>query len=182
MRRQLAGLRPYQLYSADTAAAVFRETGRIQATACAGIAVLAGGMLFGAHTEMPFLADLAGACDGARYLSAWEYPPLFDWLAGFVGLFLTGLYCLLLFHVRSIPPPAVYCEGCDGAGWVRDLEPTRGGCPRCRGDRFTYFGRSVPSGGALPFSTLVEPQVAGRALVERYRSHRWHERLWHEWR
>ena len=180
--RVVSGLRPYRLYKVETAAAIFRETGKTQATAFAVVALVVGGTVFGAHIEEPLLASFAGACDDARYLSGCEYPPLFDWLAGLLGLTVTAVYCAVLLTFRRAAPPTVYCEGCDGAGWVRDLEPTHGSCPYCRYDRFTYFARSVPTADALLFSTLVESQMTGRALIDRYRAQTWRDRLRHPWR
>jgi hypothetical protein len=58
--RVVSGLRPYRLYKAETAAAIFRETGKTQAIAFAVVALVLAGKVFGAHVEVPFLASFAG--------------------------------------------------------------------------------------------------------------------------
>jgi hypothetical protein len=143
----------------------------------AGVVALLGGLFAIAHAEAPLLAQLAGACEGVRYLSSCRYSPLYDVLAGLLGLLLCGGYVLLLFRtIRRVPAPTVYCQRCDGAGWVRDIEPTHGHCPRCGHDRFAYrYFRAGPGPG---FRVIVEPDVRGEALITRRDSQgRW-SRLW----
>ena len=152
---------------------------RTQAPIFAGIAPLFSGLVLAAHVEMPLLADLAGACEGERYLALCAYSPLYDGLAALLGLLFYGAFLLLLFrYVRNAPPPTVYCRHCDGAGWVRDLEPTDGRCPLCQNDLFAYYQHAVPTGRGLNLTKLLEPEVRGGVLIARRKAQGWWSRLW----
>lgn len=134
-------------------------------------AVVVAGLSLVGHMEFPMLAEFAGYC-----ADAWRcdgYPGYLDWLAGGAGFLLFGCYGMVLarFQRGRPPAPTVFCEGCDGAGWVADLEQSNGLCPRCRQDRFTYVSTPQPIGMAL--NTIVEPGMAGRDLLERRRAHPW---------
>jgi hypothetical protein len=177
--RRLPGLRPHRLYSAATADAVYRDGRRGQIWTVAGIAPLFSGLVLVAHVEMPLLAQLAGACEGARYLALCAYSPLYDGLAALLGLLFYGAFVMLLFHfIRHASPPTVYCRRCDGAGWVRDLEPTAGRCPLCHHDLFAYCRHAVPTGRGLNLSKLLEPEVPGIMLIARRKAQGWWSRLW----
>src|SRR5687767_725089 len=177
--RRLPGLRPHCLYSAVTADAIYREGRRSQIRIVAGIAPLFSGLVLAAHVEMPLLAEIAGACEGARYLALCGYSPLYDGLAALLGLLFYGALVVLLFHfIRHAPPPTVYCRHCDGAGWVRDLEPSGGRCPLCHHDLFAYYQHAVPTGRGLNLSKLLEPEVRGIMLIARRKAQGWWSRLW----
>ena len=176
---RLPGLRAYRLYSEATADAVYREGRREQAWVFAAIAPVIGGLFVVLHQEAPLLADLAGACEGERYLRLCPYSPVYDGLAAGLGLLLYGAFVLLLFRfVRHAPPPTVYCQHCDGAGWVRDIEPTEGRCPLCRRSLFAYYQHAAPTGRGLNIRRLLEPEVGGEALVARRKAPGWWSRFW----
>lgn len=169
-------MRAYRLYNARTQATIKRQAGRGMSAIFAGVSVLAGGLLLGGHMEEPILADALGACEGVELLVDCEYPAYYDWIAGLLGLVGMGLFAALMFRIRRAPLPTLFCEGCDGAGWVRDLEPAIGRCPRCRHDRFTFVERHAPSSSVaspIPLHTVVEQHVRGRDLIDRARGLRW---------
>jgi hypothetical protein len=175
--RRLRGLRPYRLYSETTAHAVYHEGRRSLVWVLVGIAPVFAGLVAVAHAELPFLAELAGACEGERYLALCPYSPLYDWLAGSIGLLVYAAYVVLLLrYVRRAAPPTVYCLRCDGAGWARDLLPTGGRCPFCRHDLFAYYRHAVPMGRGL--APVLEKEVHGETLIARQRAQGWWSRLY----
>jgi len=104
------------------------------------VAVVSGGLIGGLHyEELPFLADWLGYCDGAGFPAECEYPGRLDWLAGVAGGVVMGFVLVPLVPLaRRRFRPSVFCRGCDGAGWIEDLVPTGGRCPRCGSDRFDF--------------------------------------------
>jgi rubredoxin len=66
-------------------------------------------------------------------------------------------------------PPTLTCRRCGTSGWVLDIEPHGGRCPRCGADRFDYriwFGGGNRLGPRL--IRLREYDVAGAMLVQRF--------------
>jgi hypothetical protein len=126
----------------------------------------------GIHHEAPFLAWTTGACPRAGYAYECAARGRFDVVAGALGLVLLGGLTKALFRWRRIPP-TVRCLSCERWGWVMDLEPREGRCPRCAGSRFSYRTRLVGAHADAPFVRLFEEHdVDGAALVRRWRETR----------
>jgi hypothetical protein len=134
------------------------------------VALLGAWLGAGIHHEAPFLAWMTGACSRTGYAYECAVRGRFDVVAGALGLALAGGLTRLALRWRRIPP-TVRCESCGRWGWVMDLEPREGRCPRCAGSRFHYRTRlaGVHAGGG-PLLRLVEERDAdGAALVRRWR-------------
>jgi hypothetical protein len=123
------------------------------------------------HHELPVLAWAANVCSPEGY--AYECPRTpYNAAAGAIGLVLFAGVSLLAYRHRRIPP-TVECRSCGGRGWVMDLEPREGRCPRCAGSRFTYRTRLASGGPLGPTVQVVhEPEADGAALVRRFRETR----------
>jgi hypothetical protein len=144
----------------------------------AGSALIVGAMVGAAHyTEAPFVASWLGYCDGLRYLSDCEYPASLDWVVGAATALLFGL--LLAPLVRLAPRrvrPSIYCRGCNGMGWIQDLDRTEGRCPRCGSVRFDYEETTVEAvyhyDTGYPVGAprrVTQKDVAGPDLLQRLR-------------
>lgn len=159
------------LYDEETGAILRREAapGRLLVF---GGATLVAGLLFGVlHHELPFVAHWTGACSPDDYAYECAARPFYDAVAGIGFTVLMGAFCFVL-HQRAPMRPTITCRGCGTSGWVLDIEPTAGRCPRCGADRFDY--RIVLAGyGVRPtFAFVREQDVAGADLVERFRATR----------
>jgi hypothetical protein len=130
--------------------------------------LIAAGLVGVMHRELPFLARMTGQCSPGEY--AYECDTLaYDVVAGLIGFVLFGAFAALAFRYRRIAP-TVRCGSCGGRGWVMDLEPREGRCPRCGGDAFSYRTVLAGSDGLGPVLRHVEEaHVAGTALVDRFR-------------
>jgi hypothetical protein len=136
------------------------------------VVTLMFGILSGVlHRELPFLARMTGQCGPDQY--AYECDTLaYDALAGFLGFMACGVLAAVVYRYRRIPA-TVRCESCGGRGWVMDLEPRDGRCPRCAGHFFSYRTNLPGAHGLGPVVHRVEEEhVEGHALVKRFRETR----------
>jgi hypothetical protein len=138
-----------------------------------GIATLVCGVLFAAlHHELPFLAYWTGACSPDDYAYECAARPFYDAVAGVA--FTLSMGALALLALRYAPfRPTITCRGCGTRGFVLDIEPSAGRCPRCSNERFDYqiwFG----GGGALGprLERFREHDVAVADLVQRFQETR----------
>ena len=138
-----------------------------------GISALVGaGLVAAAHHELPFLAHWSGACSPEDY--AYECPARapYDALAGVAALVIFGALAIAAHRFARFPP-TLRCRRCGTSGWVLDIEPHGGRCPRCGGDRFDY---RIWFGGGTGFGPLLErvheEDQAGRDLVRRFQDTR----------
>ncbi len=140
------------------------------------MALLSGALIGGANHEEPFFAAWLGYCDGVRYLVECEYPPAIDWIAGLVGALVIGLVVAPAIPLaRRRIRPTVFCRSCPGAGWIEDLVPRDGRCPRCGGSRFDHERTALDTlfaGESVFFLPRRdrERDVAGSDLVARLRA------------
>ena len=154
---------PGALFDPATRSAHDRRFGRGYRMAVPVVTLLVGGLVGGYHYEEPFLPYWLGVCGDGVDRADCVYRPVLDWLAGFGGALAFGLFALAAYKFRRIPP-SVTCLGCGGRGWIVDLEPTGGRCPRCGHDRFRYL-RVVAAGvPAIRLWRLAE--VDGRELLQ----------------
>jgi hypothetical protein len=134
--------------------------------------LVAGGLFAALHHELPFLAHWSGACSPADYAYECETRGFYDAVAGVAGTAVFGA-CAWLAHRLGPMRPTVTCTSCRTSGWVLDLEPHAGRCPRCGGDRFDYqiwFGDGTGRGPRI--ERFREQDVAGADLVRRFRETR----------
>jgi hypothetical protein len=82
---------------------------------------------------------------------------------GFAYLVLGGGLSMLLLATGMTP--TVLCRSCPGHGWILDLKPTQGACPRCGNDKYDYRRTTVGSAN-MPVS-LDMHDVSGSELVAR---------------
>jgi hypothetical protein len=120
--------------------------------------------VLGLHTESPFLAYALSRCPNARFAAECDYEPALDWMAGVLGLVGWLLFAGLLLAVRR-PAPTIFCAGCDGMGWIADLVPTGGACPRCGRDEFDH--RTFTSLGEAQPLVVDWERVPGAELLRR---------------
>lgn len=159
------------LYDAKTGEILRREAAPDRLLVFGGATLVAGLLFAVLHHELPFLAHWTGACSPEDYAYECAARPFYDVVAGVGFTVSMGVFCFVL-HQRAPMRPTLTCRGCGTSGWVLDIEPTAGRCPRCGSDRFDY--RIVLAGyGVRPtFGFVREQDVAGADLVERFRETR----------
>jgi hypothetical protein len=159
------------LYDSQTGEVLRREASLGRLLVFGVVSLVSGGLFAAIHNELPFLAHWTGACSPDAYAYECEARPFWNAVAGVgVGLLMTAFSFTL--HFKAPMRPTIRCRGCNTRGWVLDIEPTGGRCPRCGADRFDY--RVVLArGGAGPLLRFVrENDVAGADLVQRFRETR----------
>lgn len=161
-----------RLYDPRTAELLRREQAPSRAVVF-GIAALACGVLVAAaHHELPFLAYWTGACSPEDYAYQCETRGRYGLALGVATTALFGALAALghrYVHMR----PTLTCRGCGTSGWVLDIEPHGGRCPRCGGERFDYriwFGTGTGVGPRL--ERVIEGDRAGPELVRRFQETR----------
>jgi hypothetical protein len=150
------------LYDRATRARLVKSTNRSYAIAFASATVLVGLLVGGYHHEEPFLPHLLGVCAASVPWWDCEYSPWLDVTAGVVAFAIFGALAALAFLFRRTPP-TVYCNGCDGMGWIDDLLATEGICPRCGGGSFTYF--IIEPTGVPAVRIWRDEDVPGKRLI-----------------
>jgi hypothetical protein len=153
------------LFDPATRERVRRDGGRGTIAVLVVATLVLSGVAFGVHGEEPLLARMTGQCAPGQY--AYECNTLaYDVLAGILGLIVFGTFVALLYRYRRVRP-TVHCESCGRRGWIMDLEPREGRCPRCAGSVFSYHTILVRTNGHGPvFLRVDEASVDGRALVQ----------------
>jgi hypothetical protein len=159
------------LFDPATKDAILREAAPVLLTTLGIVVPVMAVLLAVLHHEYPFLAYMTGACSRADYVYECARAP-FDALAGVLGLVVFGGFGAALYRWRRMPP-TITCEACGGTGWVLDLEPRGGRCPRCGHGLFTYRATTAhgnPNGPMLV--RIVEHHRPGAELIARFHATR----------
>jgi hypothetical protein len=138
MSESIEKSRTGDLFNPATQERIRRKTNPGTKWAFLGSAVVVGLLVGGLHYEESFLPHWLSICASDVAWYDCEYSGWLDVLAGAAAFIFFGAFVWIIFKVRRIPP-TVTCEQCGGRGWIEDLEPTGGRCPRCAHDRFSYF-------------------------------------------
>jgi ribosomal protein L37E len=129
--------------------------------------VVAGGMGV-LHYEWPIVDYARGACSRDAVLSDCVARTRTSLVVALVAGLLAAPLSILVYRRRPIRP-TVTCERCGGMGWVLDLEPANGRCPRCGYPSFTYQAyvwQAFDATGGI--RRIVEHDMSGADLIRRF--------------
>jgi hypothetical protein len=159
------------LFDPATRDAIRRETSRVRWITLAICVPIMAGLLAVLHHEYPFLAYMTGACSRADYVYECARAP-YDALVGVLGFFVFAGFGAAAYRLWRISP-TITCESCGGTGWVLDLEPRGGRCPRCGNGLFTYRATTASGNPDGPLLVrIVEHHRPGAELIARFHATR----------
>ena len=125
-----------------------------------GIAVL--------HYEWPVVDYSMGTCNPDAVLSDCVSRGRTSVVIGIVAGVVCAMLSVVVHRHRPIRP-TITCDDCGGVGWVMDLEPRNGRCPRCAHHSFTYRAYVWRPYGVLGgIHRIVEHGMPGADLIRRF--------------
>jgi hypothetical protein len=156
------------LFDANTREIVRRAEARTWVVLLTTFTLIMSGGSAVLHHEWPILDYTLGSCSPDAVLSDCTSRGTTSVLVGIGAAILFALLSVVA-HRHRIIRPTIMCEHCGGTGWVMDLEPRNGRCPRCAHDSFTYRAFIVQAHGDRGgVRRLVEHGMHGPELIRRF--------------